>query len=542
MAIKLPRVMIFYIFITNINSQPDSRFRPFDWIVYRGSGSISSITEGYNYAFIGTSQGGVKRFNLFGNYFDSPLTRAQGLKDNNISAIHFDKQTGFLWISTPQHIQYSFSREGGWYSKSLSSIGLSKFDSIYRIGSTENFIWLEARSSYVKLDNSSATMIGIFPRPDELDINWSSGLYKGETILKTVLLDYHVLDGWIYNGDEMIDPYGRRSIVSTGFSGAHGNIYFGSRDGKIFLGSKTMQTLSPIRSDIENIDVSALIINEGNMWIGSNDYIHSKGISKLNFDNMSSTFFSYEETINMTPTSVFCLNYYDNELWAGGESNILYYNDKDNFWRTLGENKGVPDGRVLDIEIDETNLWIGTSKGIGRMERSTLSPDPIGIEKIFNDISIYDIEKIDDQIWIGTSRGIYIFFKNNPQILDINSIGRKTFPDNLYNATVIKEHDNIIYIVSDIGIVTFDFDSKEWILLFTSGIYQNKTVYSMIVNDKFIFLGLDDGLMKINKNTGLVKEYFFSFIGKVNDIALDKKAIWLGTSNGLINFKWRRDF
>ena len=151
------------------------------------------------------------------------------------------------------------------------------------------------------------------------------------------------------------------------------------------------------------------------------------------------------------------------------------------------------------------------------------------------------MEKIEDQLWLGTSRGVFVFYTKNPQVLNINSIGRKTFPDNLYNVSSIKKFKNIVYIVSDKGVVTFDLESKEWVILFRSGLYSNKDVYSMTVNDKFIFLGLEDGLVRINKTTGIVKDYPFSFIGQVNDIVIDEKNAWLGTANGLINFKWRRD-
>ena len=52
--------------------------------------------------------GGIKRFNLFGNYFDEPITTAQGLKDNFVSAVHFDKVTGLLWAASTNYLQYSF--------------------------------------------------------------------------------------------------------------------------------------------------------------------------------------------------------------------------------------------------------------------------------------------------------------------------------------------------------------------------------------------------------------------------------------------------
>ena len=47
--------------------------------------------------------------------------------------------------------------------------------------------------------------------------------------------------------------------------------------------------------------------------------------------------------------------------------------------------------------------------------------------------------------------------------------------------------------------------------------------------------------MRINLKTGFIREYFFPFIGQVNDIELDNNIVWLGTSNGLIKFKWKRD-
>ena len=239
-----------------------------------------SIAEGYNYAYFGTSSGGIKRFNLFNNNFDYPLTVAQGLKKNEINAVHFDKKTGFLWAATPEYVQYSFSREGDWYPISLSSLGLSRFDVVSRIGSTESFIWLQARSSFVKLDNSSGTLVGIFSRPDEQKVQWSSGPYVGQIQLREILNNYHFLESWVYNGAQLIDAIGRVSLISTGFIGNHKNIYFGSDDGTIFHGTSIMQTLTPLESPIANDDISSLTLYDDTMWIGSKNYILSKGISK----------------------------------------------------------------------------------------------------------------------------------------------------------------------------------------------------------------------------------------------------------------------
>ena len=170
-----------------------------------------------------------------------------------------------------------------------------------------------------------------------------------------------------------------------------------------------------------------------------------------------------------------------------------------------------------------------------------MSEDPIGIESYFDQRPVYDIERIEDLIWIGSRLGLFIYADDDPQLLQATDLGRKNFPERFYQITVIEEYDRVIYVVGDMGIAKFDIEEKEWDLLFTSAVYQSKTIYSMAVNDQHIFLGTDSGLMRINKRTGLIKDYLFSFIGQVNEIVLEDKTLWLGTTTGLVKFKWKRD-
>jgi len=535
------KLLFFFFILIQINGQPNTIFRPFDWVLYKGAGSITSITEGHSYSYIGTQSGGIKRFNLYGNNFDEPITTAQGLKSNNVLALHFDKRTGLLWVATKEYIHYSFSREGDWFYINLNSLGISTQDRIKRIGSSNHYIWIEARSSFIKLEHSSGTLIGIFPSPDELDINWSSGKYRGEPALKELFLDYSILEGWSFVGDELIDMFGRRSDISTAFIGNHGNVIFGSSEGDLFYGTTTMETFYPITSELVNIDVNTLFNFQDELWIASRDYIMSKGVTKLNKKYNTSVHYAFEETINMNPTPIYSLFSFGNELWAGGENLILYYDGKSDFWRTIGEERGVPNGIIYDLVGNETHVFIGSSNGLRRIERSTLSEDPIGIENYFSNISVNDIEFVKNELWVGTSSGLFIFFDNNTKILRYSDIGRKNFPQNFHRASIIKQYEDKIYIISEVGIISFDNVSQEWDLIFTSDIYHDKTILSMAVNRKYFFLGLENGLIRINKKTGLVRNYNYRFIGQVNDIFLEEKELWAGTSNGLIKFKWRRD-
>ena len=537
---KIKGFIIILLFIYEVKGQPDPRFRPFDWVIFKGSGEIKSITEGFSFAYIATSFGGIKRFNLFGNYFDEPITTAQGLEDNFVCAVHFDMVTGLLWAASPNYLQYSFSREGDWYSIELESLGLSKFDRIKRIGSSKEFVWLHARSSYVKIDHSSGIMIGIYPSPDELEIKWSSGPYRGEKSLREMLDNYSIIDGWVFNGNELIDRLGRRTSITTGYLGNYGNIFFGNNDGSIFYGTKAMESFSYIPDHITNIDVRSLFRKNDVLYIGSHDFSFSKGVSKYNLSSSSSINYPFEETINMTPTPLYSLFCYKSELWAGGDGIILYHNQKDDYWRTLDQNNGIPSGKIFDLYANDSHLWIGSSRGLARINSTTLRADPIGIESIFQNMSIFDIDSIDNSLWIASQAGVFIYSNIHSQLMQLSDIGRKSFPEQLRNVVSIDYHDGVVFIASELGIIKYDLELREYDLLFISGIYSNKTIYSMKVDEKFIFLGCDNGLIKINKRTGMVSDYEFQFIGRVYDIIVDGKEIWLGTSNGLIKFLWKR--
>jgi len=533
--------IILFFFLSILFCQPDPKFGPFDWVLYKGSGEITSITEGYTYTYVGTKFGGLKRFNQFGNYFDDPITIAQGLKDNFITSTYFDQNTGLIWVATPKHLQYSFSREGNWFDQKLIHLGLSNSDRIKRIGSTDNFIWLQARSSFVKVDNTTGSLIGIYSKPDELEINWGSTHYQSQTNFKKIFLTYHILDGWIFINNSLMDQLGRLNSITACLLGKHGNVYFGTEDGRLFFGSSTMETLHPINPDIENVDVNTIFENENYFWIGSQDYVTSKGISRIDLNSKTSQTFLFEETINMVPSTIYSLHYSNKELWAGGENIILYYNQNKDYWQTLTDSRGFTSGSIWDLCAENDHLWIGSSNGLSRLVLSTKKTDPIGIEQYFNNIPVYDIELIQNKIWIGARNGLFIYSHHDPQLVRAEDFGIKNFSEQIYFATSIKNYNQICYIVTDLGIVRFDFDRNEWDLIFPKAIYQNKIVHSLAVNNRFLFLGTESGLIRIEIKTGLIKDYFYEFIGRVNDIVLRENQIWLGTKNGLLEFKWKKD-
>jgi len=533
--------VLFLYLLTALSAQPDARFRAFDWVVYRGAGEINSLTEGHQFIYIASSHGGLLRFNIFSEQFEEPITMAQGLGSYHVTATHFDRNTGVLWVATPDAIQYTFSLEGDWFSIDMSQLGLFNRDRITQIGSSSNYVWLKANASYVKISQSSGTLVGIFPVPDEIEIEWSSGRYIGQQELHSIFSTYDVMDGWIIHGNEFVDPLGRRVNINTGLIGKHNTVFAGTSDGTFFYASTTMKTFYPMSTGISNIDISALTDDGEEFWIGSYDYISSKGISVFHPRSNATHTYLFEETINMNPMPVYSISYKDNEVWAGGNGIVLYHDSNKNYWRTFGGERGIPNGTIWDMETDSSYVWLASNIGLNRIDRDSKREEQVGIEHLFYNRPVYDIELIEDQVWIGTQSGVYVFDPMNPLITSGVKLGLKDFPELFTYITSIEEYDSEVFIAGEMGIAKFTPSEREWNLLFPSAIYHAKTIYSMAVNNNHIFIGTDSGLSRIHKKTGFTKDYNYDFIGKVNDIILDDKTVWLGTNSGLIKFNWKRD-
>ena len=541
---NLFRIYIFLLLfnIAPLISQPDNRFLPFDWVQYRYSGALTGLTEGYSYLYIGTETGGVKRYNLFSNDFDEPITVAQGLKENSVTAIHFDHGTGILWVCTPNFIHYSYRREGDWKSLEIVNTGLTKYDKIKKIGSTQEFVWIKGNSIFVKLDRSSGVVAGMFPYPDELQIQWS-GSYSNrwDNDFNNIINNYPIMGGWISSGNSFIDKLGRSVDIISTLIGRHGDVWVGCDNGILLHGRQSTEIFYPLSISIPVKDVAGMMVSDELVYIGGLEISSGYGVSWINKNTNESFTFDFESNINMTPTSVYSIWDSKNSLWAGGDNCVLVYDKADRFWRTLEQGQGVPEGKVTSIIGDDEYVWIASDNGIRRLDSKSWKEEPVGFEYLFNSLKIYDLELIEKTIWIASRSGLYMFNNAQPQLINATDVGKVGFDSFISNVTSLTYEDEFLYAACDAGIIKFDFYEKEWILLFPVNFYQDKIIYSIEVNNKYLFLGINNGIIRINKRNGFIREYLFPFIGRVNQMKLDRNFIWLGTTSGLIKFKWTRE-
>ena len=545
MQLRLSCLLILFLMLTiNLHGQPESEFSPFDWVTYRQTGRIQSITEGFAYIYFATEEGGILRYHTFQNQFDDPITQAQGLSSNNIRSLHFDRETGTLWVATKHSLDYSYTREGNWTSIPYGNLALPKNVHIRRIGSSSAYVWLDAGASYLKLDRVSGISLGVFTIPDEEKILWSSSRVLAGINIPEDIANYTVTEGWLLNGNQFLDPFGRTIDITSFYQTRFSDIWLGTGDGTLFLGDTQMETFYPFTFGLANSDITTFT-KENDFWIAGRSGFRPGGITRFNPEELQFDLFDFEVTINMNDQSIYASVDTGDEIWFGGEIGILVYKKKENFWRLIDEAKGLPGGHIITMDHDTSHVWVGTPRGIARIHKDSKRSRLTGIEPLLHESFIYDIEVIEDQVWIGTSSQLYVYHQDQQALYDFRDMGDLSRishqQDLLKNFWEIYEYKQWVYIASEQGLISYDKKRGQWSMVFETAYLSGRKINAMAFSDEYCFLGTNFGFDRIDLNRFFQRDYSYPFLGRVNDLFISDDVLWLGTNKGLTKFQWTKN-
>ena len=525
--------------------QPSSRHDPFDWIIYRKPGTIRSFAEGFSYIYIGTESAGIYRYSIYGDRFESPITRAQGLANNEITAIHFDKRTGTLWAATDESLDYTYTREGNWSSNKLDSYNLLSGVKIKQLGSSENYLWALAGTLYLKLDRVSGIFLGSMPFPDEMEINWSSGPIRYDEGINDLLMEYSVMEGWLLNLDTFISPFGKTVRATTIYKGSTNALWVGTDSGIIFKGDPYMKSFYPLTYGLANTNVQAMTY-EFPSWVGGRTYPGDPGaVTLADPERGYFTWFEAEMAINVDQLEVFGNCIVGNEVWFGGQNTIYVYNQKDDFWRTLDAARGLPDGRIKALEPDTHFVWVASAYEIKKINIKTKRSEASVLGSSLQNNFIHDIALINNKLWVSTEYMLFCYDIDSETLLPFRYVGNiDAIIDRIEPMTKIfalHADETKLYVGTNQGIIAYNIVNSSWELIAEPTIYNNDFVRELNVYKKQLFIITERGLIRLHMKKQFQQQYNYPFISNVNDLYVTRDRLWLATDNGLIQFSWKKD-
>ena len=525
--------------------QPNSRHDPFDWVIFRKPGAIRSFTEGFSYIYIGTESAGIYRYSIYGHRFEVPITRAQGLSSNEITAIHFDKRTGTLWAATDESLDYTYTREGNWSSKRLDNYNLLSGVKIEQLGSSKNYLWALAGTLYLKLDRLSGIFLGSMPFPDEMEINWSSGPIRYAEGVDDLLMEYTVMDGWLLNLDTFISPFGKTVRATTIYKGSTNALWVGSNSGIIFQGDPYLKSFYPLTYGLANTDVQAMTY-EFPSWLGGRTHPGDPGaVTLVDPERGYFTWFEGETAINVDQLEVFGNCSVENEVWFGGQNAIYVYNQKDDFWRTLDAARGLPIGRIKALEPDTHFVWVASAYEIKKINIKTKRSEASTLSGSLQNNFIHDIALINNKLWVSTEYMLLCYDIDSETLLPFRHVGNvDAINDRLEPMTrffALHADETKLYAGTNQGIIAYNNVNSSWEVIAEPTIYNNDFVKELNVYKKQLFIITERGLTRMHMKKQFQRQYNYPFIGIVNDLYVTRDRLWLATDNGLIQFSWKKD-
>ncbi len=536
--------IIYISFLQLLISQPDPRFDPFDWVLYRDIISVNSISEGPVYTYLGSSGGGVLRYNNYGLVFEEPITSAQGLKSNSVYAVHLDRETGILWAATKHGLSYSYNNMNEWEHISFNDLGLKRGSDIIQIGSSRDYLWCRTEWLYIKCDHSSGIFLGQMISPDENAIRWSSSRLSHWDNVTDQLSDLTFFGNWNYFGAGLIGPSGEEVDIQTYFKGNYSDTWLGTSDRTIFHSDGQSNTLYPVEYGLNNNDVQ-FIEFAINLWVGGREKGMNAGITSLSPWRGVYEHFDFDLNINMEPQSIYCALKIENEIWFGGDGRVLIYNTDEGFWRTLNELDGVPRGKVNSIAFDSDNVWLGASRGISRISWKTKRHLPLEFEHLYSERTVNAIEFFNGKIWIASNYHLRIYDLLSDSLNEMNDVLEPAGNDLDYSTiryfSSFSKSGNEIYIGTTQGVIAVNDSNAVWKLAVNQSVYGGRFLKAIQSGGGFIWLLTNRTLIRSGLEDNFIQKYKYDFMGTLNDLYINGNLIWLGTSEGLLKFNWHRD-
>lgn len=553
--ILIGHIMLFVLIISATAQQQRSdgrirgtntKYEPGDWTSYSWNRYVSSLAEGREYVYFGTT-GGVLRYDFYANRWESPWTTSDGLADNFVRVVAYDFNTDYLWCATPQGVSVYRSNFRRWENFFNDELGLSADDEIISIGFDDRFIWLESkRGQFLESQNQQGYFIRVTPFDVPMQqIEWYG--VRGNNLKN--LPNFMMHDGYFFDPSGYIRDYRLNNYPVTSFlNGRWGVMWVGSWGAGAGKADYRIQILELLPYGLFIKNVNALKMDsEGNIWAGGiGIYNEESGITFWNRRSNRWSNFQARYNNRLYSDQVTSIAIDDSCIWFGTQHGVACFTPKSNDWRSFDVSAGLGDNYVFDVEVDEENVWIGTANGLSRIIKDSLNTKKFRIQQLARqDLlwkKVYAIELMQNLVWLGTEYGVYIYDAAS------DSGGFENDPNGPMNDPVLAigcfEDKEVWFGLAD-GIEMFDMKSKTW-----GGAPQRRFLDATLVN----YIAVDSASAWFATNNGALKfdkanKRWVRFTtadgllsNQVNCVLLEGDYVWFGTPEGMTRFYWNAPY
>ncbi|HQK71772.1 MAG TPA: two-component regulator propeller domain-containing protein, partial [Bacteroidales bacterium] len=276
----------------------------------------------------------------------------------------------------------------------------------------------------------------------------------------------------------------------------------------------------------------------GRYWFGTNNGISMFNPSKTGTEQI--TFFNEATKMIGNPIR-FIVAGEGLDMWIGTQGYGIYRFDLNTgkFNLDLEVNKMLPIDRVVTALTTDNkhNIWIGTNDGLAVWDPSKKAGTVFTqVKGLAGNIikSVFCDSK--GTIWVGSEMksGLSRLLPNSDKFSIVN-IGEGIVPQ-----VIGETSDGTIWVGTVNGLIALKNDTVAYILSEKEGLLSGNIKFIQPYDDKFLYIGTNLGLNRINLETGIISSYTkysgFTGIEALHNASFKdaQSRLWFGTTNGVI--------
>ncbi|MBN2542055.1 hypothetical protein JXI42_04245 [bacterium] len=341
--------------------------------------------------------------------------------------------------------------------------------------------------------------------------------------------------GYLFRVDGYIlDSHLREYKVYTCIEDEYEDLWMGTWGGGAMVASLRDLKLELLPFGMANSNVQAILVDGDSIWFGGRNEsnFEPSGITLYDRRNEEWHYFDAEIDVYLVSDEVNCFAATKKYVFIGTELGLVVYLKEEDRFRSYTVSRGIPDDEVTALCIKGDELWVGTESGIAKCR--------IGIFdfELTSEIHFPVVyELIDDGVtlWAATRDGAYFLTEQGWRHLGT--------PDGYLDAPIwsIAIDDSFMWFAGQLGVLKMNTNGGERELFPVSTILPKTSFNKIRATERYIWLASNSGVLrfrKLDESWQNYTEYDGLSSNRVWTIAPDGDYIWFGTRDGATRFYW----
>jgi len=208
---------------------------------------------------------------------------------------------------------------------------------------------------------------------------------------------------------------------------------------------------------------------------------------------------------------------------------------------------GLPDDRVLSVATRDDGVWAGTARGLVYVTDSTdartVRTRGLGV-RLLDNIPVHALQFTGDTLWVGTESGLLALASPNGQAA--TAISRPLGSDPALRRAVraLAWSDTVLLAATDDAVLLLaPWSGVEPTRVDALDVRLVGRVTRVAIDDRTMWLAGSEGVVMVSRRDGATRvlRVPVDVPGPVLDLVADREWLWVGTPQGLVRFRRRGD-